>query len=181
MAILGIFGVIAMSFKNKDFEVKPPKKLIYDIAIKSIDGDEIDLNDLKGKKVLFVNVASKCGFTPQYEGLQKLHETHGDQVTIIGVPCNQFMGQEPGTHEEIVSFCKKNYGVTFQLTEKVNVKGAKQHPLYAWLTSKELNGSKDSKVQWNFQKYLISEKGELLNVFSSRVDPMDESITTYFK
>lgn len=177
MSVIGIFGAFLMSLKKDSFEVKPPKTAIYEIMINSIDGVPLNLNELKGKKVLFVNVASKCGYTSQYEGLQKLHEVYGDKVTIIGLPCNQFMGQEPGTHQEIVSFCKKNYGVTFQLTEKVNVKGAKQHLLYKWLTSKDMNGSKDSKVKWNFQKYLINESGELVKIFAPSVKPMDSEIT----
>ena len=125
---------------------------------------------------MFVNVASKCGYTPQYSKLQKLHDMYKDQLVIIGVPCNQFMGQEPGTNEEIASFCQKNYGVSFLMTEKVDVKGSSQHPLYQWLTSKDLNGNSDSKVKWNFQKYLVSETGELIDVFSPGVDPLDEQI-----
>ena len=149
---------------------------VYDIKISTLMGDEIDMNTLKGQKILFVNVASKCGFTPQYAELQQLQETHGDQVTVIGLPCNQFGGQEPGTAEDIASFCEKNYGVTFTITEKIDVKGENQHPLYAWLTQKKLNGVEDSEVKWNFQKYLISEEGELLKVYPSSVKPMSEEL-----
>jgi glutathione peroxidase len=154
---------------------------LYDIKLEALDGGEVDLNDYKGKKILFVNVASECGFTVQYEELQKLHETHGDKLAIIGMPCNQFGGQEPGSADEIASFCKKNYGVTFQLLSKADVKGANQHPLYAWLTQKSLNGKEDSEVTWNFQKYLVDENGQLLEVFSSRVTPMSEAILKHLK
>ena len=167
------FGLLSMSFNLK---FKEMNKSIYEIKINTLDGQAMDLNSYKGKKILFVNVASKCGFTKQYEGLQKLHEMHGEKLSIIGVPCNQFGNQEPGTSEEISSFCKKNYGVSFQLTEKANVKGSDQHPLYKWLTTKSLNGKEDSKVKWNFQKYLIDEEGELISVFSSSVKPLDEKI-----
>ncbi len=154
---------------------------VYDIKINSLEGEALDLNDYKGKKLLIVNVASKCGYTPQYKDLQQLHEKYGDKVTILGVPCNQFMNQEPGTAEEIATFCERNYGVTFQLTEKVDVKGKDQHPLYEWLTDKSKNGLEDSTVKWNFQKYIISENGELEAVFGSKVNPMSEEITTYFE
>ena len=112
------------------------KTALYDIKIKGADQKEIDFSQFKGKKILFVNVASECGFTPQYEGLQKLYETYKDDLMVIGVPCNQFGGQEPGTLAQIQTFCSTNYGVTFMLTEKVDVKGANQHPLYKWLTDK---------------------------------------------
>ncbi len=153
-------------------------KSIYDMSIASLMGDDIDMKALKGKKILFVNVASKCGYTPQYAELQELSETHGDRVTVIGLPCNQFGGQEPGSAKDIASFCEKNYGVTFTITEKIDVKGANQHPLYAWLTQKKLNGVEDSEVQWNFQKYLVNENGELLEVYSSSVKPMGKELTS---
>ena len=137
---------------------------------------EINLEEYKGKKILFVNVASKCGYTSQYEGLQKLYEQNKEKLVIIGLPCNQFMHQEPGTNKEIKSFCTKNYGVTFPITEKVNVKGDKIHPLYSWLTRKELNGVEESKVKWNFQKYLIDEEGKLVQVFGSKVEPLSPEI-----
>jgi len=149
---------------------------VYDFSITGIDGKEINLNTFNGKKIIFVNVASKCGFTSQYEGLQKLYEQNRENLVIIGLPCNQFMHQEPGTNEEIQAFCTKNYGVTFPITEKVNVKGDKIHPLYSWLTRKELNGVEDSKVKWNFQKYLIDEEGKLVQVFGSKVEPLSQEI-----
>jgi glutathione peroxidase len=179
LSIMSLFSLITMSFSTKIKEVKPPNKSIYDISIVSIDNKTISLEKYKGKKILFVNVASKCGYTPQYAELQKLSETYNDELVIIGLPCNQFMSQEPGTSEEIAEFCKKNYGVTFLITEKIKVKGEGQHPLYKWRTSKELNGNKDSKVKWNFQKYLVNESGELLDVFASGVKPMDVKITTH--
>ena len=151
---------------------------IYDIAITSLEGKTIDLNDFKGKKILFVNVASKCGFTSQYKNLQKLHDTYGEKVEIIGIPCNQFGSQEPGSAAEIKEFCTKNYGVSFLMSEKSQVKGANQHPLYKWLTNKSENGIKDSNVSWNFQKYLVDENGKLMQVFKSGVSPMDASITS---
>lgn len=177
--IMSILGLLTMSFTSSIKEVKPPIKSIYNIKMKSIDNETIDLAQFKGKKILFVNVASKCGFTPQYAELQKLHETYKDQLVIIGIPCNQFMNQEPGSNEEIVEFCQKNYGVSFLMTEKVDVKGSNQHALYKWLTSKEMNGSLDSKVKWNFQKYLVNESGEFLEVFSSSIAPMDSKITIH--
>lgn len=157
-------------------DLKSTSNSIYDIQIATLMGEDFDMNSLKGKKVLFVNVASKCGFTPQYAELQELHEAHGDKLTIIGVPCNQFGSQEPGSSEEIKSFCTENYGVTFTITEKVDVKGDNQSALYAWLTQEKLNGVQDSKVKWNFQKYLVSENGELLKVFGSSTKPMSTKI-----
>ncbi len=181
MKIIGIafFAFTLLSFtyiKSKDMNTSTEK--IYDIEITALSGEKIDLHDYEGKKILFVNVASKCGYTPQYADLQLLHEQYGDKVTIIGVPCNQFGFQEPGTHEEIAEFCEKNYGVTFLITEKVDVKGKDQHPLYTWLTSKEKNGKEDSEIKWNFQKYLINEKGELQAIFYSKTEPMDEELLT---
>jgi glutathione peroxidase len=156
-------------------------KSIYNISLKGITGENIDLNDFRGKKILFVNVASRCGFTPQYEKLQELHEKYSDKLVVIGLPCNQFKDQEPGTHEEILQFCRLNYGVTFQLTEKINVKGPDQHPLYSWLTRKELNGVRDSEVKWNFQKYLVDEEGNFIDVFYSITSPMSNKITSLLK
>ncbi len=150
---------------------------LHTIKINSLMGEAINLADFKGKKILFVNVASECGFTPQYADLQKLSIEYGDRLVIIGVPCNQFGGQEPGDKEEIASFCKKNYGVTFLMTEKVDVKGNNQHPLYSWLTQKSQNKIADSEVKWNFQKYLVDENGNYIEMFLSDVNPLDTSIT----
>lgn len=149
----------------------------YDININDISGKKIDLVNFKGKKILVVNVASECGFTKQYEALQELYEKYNDKLIIIGVPCNQFGGQEPGSSSEIQSFCKLNFGVTFLLTEKINVKGKEQHQLYNWLTKKALNRMKNSTVKWNFQKYLINENGEFIDYFYSITKPDSKKIT----
>lgn len=154
---------------------------LYDISINSLTGEPIDLSSFKGKIILIVNTASECGFTGQYEGLQELYNTYKDKLVVIGVPCNQFGGQEPGTATEIQSFCKQNYGVTFLMTEKVDVKGENQHPLYKWLTSKELNGVSSSSVKWNFQKYLIDEKGNLIDYYYSITSPTSTKITKHLK
>ena len=154
---------------------------LYSVKIKSISGAEINLEAYKGKKVLFVNVASECGFTPQYEGLQELYKLYKERLMVIGVPSNQFGKQEPGTSDQIQSFCEINYGVTFLITEKIDVKGDSQHPLYAWLTKKENNGVKNSAVKWNFQKYLVDENGILIDYFFSITKPMSRKITKYLK
>ncbi|MCP4052896.1 MAG: glutathione peroxidase [Mesoflavibacter sp.] len=154
---------------------------IYDININSLQGKPIDFKTFKGKHILFVNVASKCGFTPQYEDLQSLHDTYGDKIIIIGVPCNQFGNQEPGNKDQIMSFCQANYGVSFLMTEKIEVKGTNKHPLYAWLTQKEKNGIKNSKVKWNFQKYLVSPDGQLIDYFLSVTSPKSNKILKYLK
>ena len=153
----------------------------YSVKINSISGSEINLKDYKGKKILFVNVASECGFTPQYEGLQELYELYKDKLMIIGVPSNQFGKQEPGSAEQIQSFCEINYGVTFLITEKVDVKGDNQHPLYSWLTRKENNGVKSSSVKWNFQKYLVDENGALIDYYFSLTKPMSRKITKHLE
>ena len=159
--------------------IQKPSKSVYDININSLQGQPIDLSQFKGKKILFVNVASKCGFTPQYRELQKLHETYEGQLVVIGVPCNQFGKQEPGNSEEIQEFCQVNYGVSFLITEKIDVKGANQHPLYEWLTKKAINGKQNSTVKWNFQKYLVNENGEFLDFFYSITKPFNSRITKY--
>ena len=156
-------------------------KSIYDIDINSLQGKPINLSEFKGKKLLFVNVASKCGFTPQYKELQELQESYKEELVIIGVPCNQFGKQEPGNSEEIQEFCEVNYGISFLITEKINVAGSSQHPLYEWLTKKAINGKQNSTVKWNFQKYLIDEEGEFLDYFYSITKPMNSRITSYLK
>ena len=155
-----------------------PKNL-YDIKINSLQGKPIDLSEFRNKKILFVNVASKCGFTPQYKDLQDLYNSYQEQLMVIGVPCNQFGKQEPGTSHEIQEFCEVNYGVNFLITEKVDVKGSKQHPLYAWLTEKSNNGKKSSTVRWNFQKYLVNEQGELIDYYYSITKPTSKKITKH--
>lgn len=159
--------------------INKPSKSIYDIEINSLQGQAIDLAEFKGKKMLFVNVASKCGFTPQYKELQKLHETFKNDLVVIGVPCNQFGKQEPGNSEEIQEFCEINYGVSFLITEKIDVKGPNQHPLYEWLTTKAINGRQNSSVKWNFQKYLVDENGEFLDFYYSITKPFNSRITKH--
>lgn len=146
---------------------------IHQYTIAGIGGETIDFEAFKGKYILIVNVASECGYTPQYAQLQELYDNHKDKLVIVGVPCNQFGGQEPGTSTEIQTFCKVRYGVTFPLTTKVDVKGKNQHELYKWLTQKSLNGVQDSEVAWNFQKYLINPQGHLLKVYPSAASPFD--------
>ncbi len=172
-----VYLCIMISLFGKAQEPVTPTESIYDISINSIDGNKIDLGVYKGKKILFVNVASECGFTGQYKGLEELYETYKDNLMIIGVPCNQFGGQEPGNAEEIQSFCQKNYGVQFLITEKVDVKGSNQHPLYRWLTEKSVNGLKNSSVKWNFQKYLVDEQGRLIDYYMSTTKPLSTKIT----
>jgi len=154
---------------------------IYDIEIKSLQNSPILFSDFKGKHILFVNVASKCGFTPQYKDLEELHNTYKDNLVVIGVPCNQFGTQEPGSSSEIEEFCEVNYGVSFLITEKIEVKGENQHPLYEWLTSKKINNKKSSSVKWNFQKYIISPEGELIDYYFSITKPLSSKITKHLK
>ena len=158
------------------------QKSFYDFKVKDIEGKDFDLSSLKGKKVLVVNTASKCGNTPQYEQLQKLYEEYGNKgFTIIGFPANNFGKQEPGTNAEIEEFCTKNYGVTFPMMSKISVKGDDMDPLYKWLTSKSLNGVLDSEVGWNFQKYLIDENGKLVKMVAPKVKPDDDQILSWIK
>jgi glutathione peroxidase len=154
---------------------------IYNIEIKSLQNNPILFSDFKGKHILFVNVASKCGFTPQYKGLEELHNTYKDNLVVIGVPCNQFGSQEPGSSSEIEEFCEVNYGVSFLITEKIEVKGDNQHPIYQWLTLKNLNNKKSSSVKWNFQKYLVSPEGELIDYYFSITKPLSSKITKHLK
>ena len=154
---------------------------IYNIEINSLQNTPILLSDFKGKYILFVNVASKCGFTPQYKDLEELHKTYKDKIVVIGVPCNQFGKQEPGSSSEIEEFCEVNYGVSFLMTEKIDVKGKNQHPLYTWLTSKKFNNKKSSSVKWNFQKYLVSPEGELVDYYFSITKPLSSKIIKHLK
>lgn len=160
-----------------------PTKTLHDFKAKTIDGTDLDFSTLKGKKVLIVNTASECGYTPQYEGLQELYTKYKStgKFEIIGFPCNQFGGQEPGTAADIKVFCTKNYGVTFQMMEKIDVKGEHQHPVYKWLTHKAENGVEDSEVRWNFNKYAIDENGKYVKHFGSGVKPMDAEITNWIE
>jgi glutathione peroxidase len=158
-----------------------PKQLtgksdVHQFTVKTIDGHDLNLSEFKGKKMLIVNVASKCGYTPQYKSLQTLHEKYGEKLVVIGFPANNFGAQEPGSEAEIKDFCEKNYGVTFRMMEKISVKGKDMHPLYQWLSNKEENGVCDESPNWNFCKYLIDENGKIIRFYNSKVDPMSEEI-----
>ena len=163
--------MILTSFKNI------PAQSVYDIDLNNIDGANIDLSKFKGKYILFVNVASKCGFTKQYAQLEELYQAYKNDLVVIGLPCNQFGGQEPGDAQKIKSFCTENFGVSFIITEKINTKGPELHPIYAWLTDKKLNGKINSTVKWNFQKYLLNKDGKLIDYFNSTTSPMSSKIT----
>lgn len=154
---------------------------IYEFKVLSLDGTTIDFAKFKGKKILIVNTASQCGFTPQYAELEKLYTKYKSKLVIVGFPANNFGQQEPGTNSEIKEFCKKNYGVTFPMAEKVSVKGDDIHPLFKWLTSKSENGIMDAEIKWNFTKFLLDENGKLINYFPSQVTPMSEEITKYLQ
>ena len=154
---------------------------IYDFKLKTVDGKPMDMAQFKGKKLLIVNTASKCGYTKQYADLQELHEKYGSKITVVGFPANNFGGQEPGSNAEIKDFCKKNYGVSFPMAGKVSVKGEDIHPLFRWLTSKTENGVMDAEIKWNFTKFLLDENGKLIAYFPSKVNPMSEEITKYLK
>jgi glutathione peroxidase len=159
-----------------------PSGSIYDFTVKTIDGANFSLAELKGKKVMIVNTASKCGNTPQYETLESVYKTYGgSKFVIIGFPANNFAFQEPGTNEEIKEFCTSKYAVTFPMMSKISVKGNDMAPLYKWLTSKSLNGVMDSEVKWNFQKYLIDEEGRLVMVIPPKESPDSERIIGWIK
>ena len=154
----------------------------YDFTVADIDGNDFPFEQLKGKKIMVVNVASKCGYTPQYEQLQEVYEKYGaENFTIIAFPANNFMGQEPGSDDDIKAFCSENYGVTFPVMSKISVKGKDIDKVYEWLTSKKLNGVEDSSVKWNFQKYLISEDGTLVRVINPKTKPDDPIIINWIE
>ena len=155
---------------------------LYDFKVKDIDGKDFDLSSLKGKKVLVVNVASKCGLTPQYNKLQDLYEKYKDRnFVVIGFPANNFNCQEPGTNEEIKTFCTLNYNVSFPMMSKIDVVGDKKAPLYKWLTEKSQNGKMDAEVQWNFQKFMIDENGQLVDFVAPREDPFCDKIINWIE
>lgn len=165
--------VVLVSAQNK------PKNL-YDFTVTDIDGKKFDLSQFKGKKVMIVNVASKCGLTPQYELLQELYDEYKDKgLVIVGFPANNFKDQEPGSNREIKEFCTRNYGVTFPMMEKISVAGNNQAPIYRWLTKKSENGKIDQEVTWNFQKFLIDEKGNLVDVVMPKESPKSEVILNW--
>ena len=171
--IFSLILVTSIAFSQKSF---------YDFKVKDINGKDFDLSSLKGKKIMVVNTASKCGNTPQYADLEKLYNEYKNQkFVIIGFPANNFGKQEPGTNSEIAEFCEKNYGVTFPMMSKISVKGDDMDPLYQWLTSKSKNGVLDSEVKWNFQKYLIDENGKLVDMVNPKVKPDDDKIVSWVK
>lgn len=167
--ILALFFTIAVSAQN------PSDMTIYDFTVPALEGGTIDFNDFKGKQIMIVNTASKCGYTSQYKQLEELHQKMGDKLAIIGFPANNFGGQEPGSNDEIAAFCEKNYGVSFPMAAKVSVKGDDQHAFFAWLTSQE-NADFSGDIKWNFEKFLINENGKLVHRFRSGASPMDEAI-----
>lgn len=174
LSIVALVGLFAFTNVNK-------KTGIHQFSIKSIEGKTIDFNKFKGKKILVVNTASACGYTKQYAALQKLYSDNKDKLVIVGFPCNQFGAQESGTEAEIKEFCTARFGVTFPLTTKVDVKGDNQNNIYKWLCNKSQNGVLDATIQWNFNKFLIDENGQLLAYFPSKVTPDSEEIAKYLK
>lgn len=175
--IFSLFSMINFA-RSQDAELTS----FYDLKATTLEGTNFEFSQLKGKKVMIVNTASKCGFTPQYEQLQEVHEKYGNgNFVILGFPCNQFGSQEPGTNDEIGSFCQKNYGVSFQMMDKIDVKGDDQHQVYQWLTNKNMNGVNSSSVKWNFQKYLIDENGNWVDTYSSMTKPNDKDIIEWIE
>jgi glutathione peroxidase len=174
--IVGIAGMGLASFISSWFtsgQKAPVQQSIYDFRITALNGDTIDFSKYRGKHLVIVNTASKCGYTPQYADLEKLHNDYGDKVFVLGFPANNFLWQEPGSNEDIAKFCKKNYNVSFQMFEKISVKGKNKHPLYKWLEAK--TGETPS---WNFCKYIVSKDGNDVKFFSSNVNPLDEKIVS---
>ena len=173
LMMVSLLFAVSLEAQNKSF---------YDFTVKTIDGKDFPLSSLKGKKVLVVNVASKCGLTPQYAQLEKLYEKYKDKdFVIVGFPANNFMGQEPGSNEEIAQFCSLNYDVTFPMMAKISVKGKEIAPLYQWLTEKKLNGKEDASVQWNFQKFMIDENGNWVGFAAPKESPFSEKIVTWIE
>ena len=176
--VLGMLIAFSYLFTNVFFKENSSLKSnsIHGFKVTALDGSEIDFSDFKGKKILVVNTASKCGLTPQYEGLEKLYQKYQDKLVVVGFPSNDFLFQEPGGNKEIEEFCKLNYGVSFPMAAKIEVKGNNQAPIYQWLTNKNLNGKESSAVTWNFQKYILDENGQLIKHFSPKTDPEDLEI-----
>ena len=163
-------------FGGSDKGAQDIPRSIYDFRVAGLTGGIIDFSEFRGKKILIVNTASECGYTPQYENLEALYKKYQDKLVIVGFPANDFGSQEPGSNEEIAAFCKKNYGVSLPMAAKISVKGDGMAPIYRWLTEKKYNGLESSKVKWNFQKYLIDEQGRLIAVYPSKVKPMSEEL-----
>ena len=172
---------VASAPKESISATNQEKPSFYDLKAMSLDGESIDMSKYKGKKVIILNVASKCGYTPQYADWQKFYESNKDQVEVLGFPCNQFLGQEPGSSDEIATFCQKNYGVTFQMFDKVDVKGDQQHVIYQWLTDPTKNGWNSEVPSWNFCKYLINEEGKLTHFFGSKIKPDNQEFIAAYK
>ncbi len=165
---------------SKTYPPTPAMENFYELSALTLEGEPFDFKQLEGKRVLIVNTASKCGFTPQYADLEKLQDQHGgDSFVILGFPCNNFGRQEPGTADEIAGFCSKNYGVSFQMMEKVAVNGKEAHPVYQWLCQKAKNGVEDHKVAWNFHKFLVDESGQLVASLRSGVNPLDATVVDF--
>lgn len=176
--------VQAQTSKNKISKIDKAmaKENIYQFKVQDLSGDTFDFASLKGKKVMIVNTASKCGLTPQYKDLEAIYKEYKDKgFVIVGFPANNFASQEPGTNKEIETFCQQNYGVTFPMMDKVSVKGDDMCEVYKFLTQKSKNGLQDSEVEWNFQKYLINEKGELVKVIKPRTLPTDPEVINWIK
>jgi glutathione peroxidase len=181
-------GAFLQNCKNQKNDISQTKtsenkmnKTIFDYKVESLEGKEINFADFKGKKILIVNTASECGFTPQYSDLEELSKKYANNLVVVGFPANNFGGQEPGSNAEIGSFCEKNFGVTFPMAAKVSVKGNDIAPIFQFLTEKDLNGVKNTAILWNFTKFLIDENGHLIDSFISTTKPTSESITKYLK
>ena len=175
-------GLFTISCNSQDNNVAVQKESVHQFVLTDLNGDTFNMSSLKGKKVMIVNTASKCGLTYQYEILEKMYNSYkSDNFVIVGFPANNFLWQEPGSNDQIESFCRENYGVTFPMMSKISVKGSSMHPIYKFLTSKERNGVSSSSVSWNFQKYLINEEGVLEKVISPRTKPKDPQIVDWIK
>ena len=177
-----IITLFILTMENLQAQNNADNQTIYQFTVEDINGNPFALADLKGKKVMIVNTASKCGLTPQYKELEALYQQYKDRdFIIIGFPANNFLGQEPGSNEQIASFCSINYGVTFPMMSKISVKGKNMHPLYQFLTQKSKNGVEDSKVKWNFQKYLIGRDGKLEKVIDPKTLPSSDEVTQWIE
>ncbi|WP_396177859.1 glutathione peroxidase [Flavobacterium sp.] len=184
LSLIGCMNNNAQNNNTASAEIAKPmeKQSIYQFKVTDLSGEEFDFASLKGKKILVVNTASKCGLTPQYEGLQALYDQYQAQgFVVVGFPANNFMSQEPGTSAEIATFCQKNYGVTFPMMGKISVKGDDMAPIYQFLTQRSKNGVEDSEVGWNFQKYLIDENGFVVKVVGPQTSPTDPEIVDWIK
>ncbi|WP_313030474.1 glutathione peroxidase [Soonwooa sp.] len=173
--LIMLFGLFSCTKGNSQ------AKSIHSFKVEALDGSTIDFSNFKGKKILIVNTASECGFTPQYKELEALYKTYKDKLVIVGFPANNFGGQEPGTNQEIASFCEKNYGVTFPMAAKVSVKGDDMAPIYKFLTKKKENGVRNTSILWNFTKIMLDEDGNIIDSFVSTTKPNSDKITKYLK